>query len=169
MGKDKEEKAAVERSGPGAALREARESAGLTIEEVAEKLHLLQSVVSSLEKNCYSRIRGDTFVRGYLRNYARLLGIDGDEVVGSYRSATAAGKGEARPSARRHDARRGASGAGRIGVVLVLLAASALFLFQQRAPRADSPEEGAAQLTVETANGATVVPLDAPAPPRAAP
>ena len=48
----------------------------LVVEQVADKLHLLQSVVNSLEKDCYDRSRGETFVRGYLRNYARLLGID---------------------------------------------------------------------------------------------
>lgn len=171
MGKGKDEKtrADPDPGGPGAALREARESAGLTIEQVADKLHLLQSVVSSLENDCYDRIRGETFVRGYLRNYARLLGIDDDEIVGRYRAGESAGKTDARATVRRREVWQGTSGAGRIGMVLVLLAASALFLFQNREPQADMPEPGAVVLTVETANGATVVPLVAPFSPPAAP
>ena len=69
---------------PGTVLRAARESAGLSIQQVADKLHLLQSIVSSLEKDCYDRIRGETFVKGYMRNYARLLGISDDDVVNRY-------------------------------------------------------------------------------------
>ena len=76
-----EDKPSTDQRSPGAMLRTARESAGMSVEQVADKLHLLQSVVNSLEKDCYDRIRGETFVRGYLRNYARLLGIDADEVL----------------------------------------------------------------------------------------
>jgi cytoskeleton protein RodZ len=165
MGKDEKERTRTEPGGPGAALREARESAGLTIEQVADRLHLLQSVVSSLEQDCYDRIRGDTFVRGYLRNYARLLGIDGDEIVARYRAAERTGKGEGRGATRRRDVAHGSSGASRIGMVLVLLAASALFLFHNREPQAAVPETGTASVTIETAKGATVVPLLAPAAP----
>jgi len=59
----------------------------MSVEQVADKLHLLQSVVSSLEKDCYDRIRGETFVRGYLRNYARLLGVDAEDVLSRHRLA----------------------------------------------------------------------------------
>lgn len=150
---------------PGALLRSAREAAGLSIEQVAEKLHLLQSVVSSLEKDCYERIRGDTFVRGYIRNYARLVGIDGDEVVGCYNAARGgASRGESRIARRRDPAPRG-GGAGRVSMVAALLAMSGLFLFQTR-ERAPAPAEPAAQapITVETARGPQTLAIAAPAP-----
>jgi len=123
--------------------------------------------VNSLEKDCYDRIRGETFVRGYLRNYARLLGIDADEVLSRLRVASPAGKTEKRAGVAKRDRWRGASGAGRVGMVLALLAVSALFLFQNREPQAAVREPGTAAVTVDTANGPQVVPLLAP--PRAAP
>ena len=144
----------------GVVLREARESAGLSIEQVAEKLHLLQSIVSSLEKDCYDRIRGETFVRGYMRNYARLLGISDDEVVKRYNANRgAAGKPELRSTRKRDSAWRGSTGAGRVGVVLTLLALSAMFFLYNRTPSAATPESGSAVVTVETGGGVRMVPL----------
>lgn len=153
--------------GPGERLRAAREAAGLSVSEVAEELQLLQSFVRALEQNSHERIRGDTFVRGYLRNYARLLGIDADEVLSRLRVASPAGKTEKRAGVAKRDRWRGASGAGRVGMVLALLAVSALFLFQNREPQAAVREPGTAAVTVDTASGPQVVPLLAP--PRAAP
>ena len=144
----------------GVVLREARESAGLSIEQVAEKLHLLQSMVSSLEKDCYDRIRGETFVRGYMRNYARLLGISDDEVVKRYNANRAsAGKTEPRSTRKRDSTWRGSTGAGRVGVVLALLALSAVFFLYNRTPAVATPESGSAVVTVETGNGVRLLPL----------
>ena len=153
--------------GPGAELRAAREAAGLGIGEVAEQLHLLRYFVQALEQDEYGRLRGDTFVRGYLRNYARLLGIDAEEVLSRLRVASPAGKTEKRAGVAKRDRWRGASGAGRVGMVLALLAVSALFLFQNREPQAAVREPRTAAVTVDTASGPQVVPLLAP--PRAAP
>lgn len=90
-----EESSKVSR-GPGVLLRAGRESAGLSIDQVADKLHLLQSVIIALETDSYDRIRGETFVRGYLRNYARLLGISDDEVMTRYNAGKPAPGRESR-------------------------------------------------------------------------
>ncbi|MBK7170404.1 MAG: helix-turn-helix domain-containing protein [Gammaproteobacteria bacterium] len=156
-----EEKGKDQRS-PGALLRTGRESAGLSIEQVADKLHLLQSVISSLETDCYDRIRGDTFVRGYMRNYARLLGINDDEVVARYTAGKPApGRGESR-FARRRENWHGSTGAGRVGVVLALMAVSVLVLFYNRQPPTVATHDGVEAVTVETARGMHVVPLAGP-------
>ena len=144
---------------PGALLRAGREKAGLSIEQVAEKLHLLQSVVNSLEKDCYDRIRGETFVRGYMRNYARLLGIDDDEVIGRYNKRSGPARAEARFTRRRENW-HSSNGAGRIGMVAALLALSVLFLFWNRSPSAHTAEVEADAITVETARGQHVLQLD---------
>lgn len=149
----------VAQSSPGELLRSAREAAGLSIEQVAEKLHLLQSIVSSLEKDCYDRIRGETFVRGYMRNYARLLGISADEVVGRYNAGRGVGVRQESRFARRREGLHGSSGAGRVGMVIALLAVSAAFLFFQRGPAIAADAQSASQVTVETARGVHVVPL----------
>jgi len=76
---------------PGLLLRALREAAGLSVEHVASQLHLLKSVVSSLEADCYDRMRGETYVRGYLRNYARLVGLDSEELLAHYAARPPAG------------------------------------------------------------------------------
>lgn len=65
----------------GALLKQVRESKNLTREAVAEQLNLLLSQVVALEENDFARFPGETFVRGHLRSYARLLGIDASELL----------------------------------------------------------------------------------------
>ncbi len=66
---------------PGRRLREAREGQGLTQEEAAERMHLHPSQVAALENDDYAHFSAPIFIRGYLNNYARLLGLDPEEVV----------------------------------------------------------------------------------------
>lgn len=60
----------------GALLKAGREARGLTIEEAAKLLHLRPQIVSDLEQDNFSNIASSTYVRGYVKNYARLLVID---------------------------------------------------------------------------------------------
>lgn len=74
----------------GARLKQAREAAGLSIEDVAAKLKMPARVVQSLEQEDFARIGAPVFVRGQLRSYARLLGVDlEDQLVGSPIASTA--------------------------------------------------------------------------------
>jgi cytoskeleton protein RodZ len=61
--------------GCGARLRKAREAAGLTQADVAERLKMPVRVVQSLEAEDWSRLGAPVFVRGQLRSYSRLLGL----------------------------------------------------------------------------------------------
>jgi cytoskeleton protein RodZ len=63
-------------SGCGAVLRQAREAAGLTIEQVATQLRMTVRSVANLESDDWSSLGAPVFVRGQLRSYARLLGVD---------------------------------------------------------------------------------------------
>ena len=65
----------------GALLRAAREAAGLTQDSVAQQLKLAPRQVRAIEEDDYARLPGRTFVRGFVRNYARLLRVDADAVV----------------------------------------------------------------------------------------
>lgn len=64
--------------GCGARLRQAREGAGLTIEEVSSRLKMPLRVIRALEADDWSQAGAPVFVRGQLRSYARLLGINLD-------------------------------------------------------------------------------------------
>jgi len=61
---------------PGKRLRIARQAKGLSHGDVAAHLHLSSETVKALEDDDFERLPGPVFVRGYLRNYARLLGMD---------------------------------------------------------------------------------------------
>ncbi len=59
--------------GSGAILRQAREAKGLDATAVAAMLHLSEAKLHALETDDYSSLPEPVFIRGYLRNYARLL------------------------------------------------------------------------------------------------
>src|SRR5687767_13187268 len=60
----------------GAMLAAAREELNLTVSDVARHLKLTPAQVEALEEGAYERLPGRVFVRGFLRNYAKLLGVD---------------------------------------------------------------------------------------------
>ncbi len=60
----------------GARLRQAREAMGLQINEVAQTLKLGARQVEALERDDWSALPGQTFVRGFVRNYSRLVQVD---------------------------------------------------------------------------------------------
>jgi cytoskeleton protein RodZ len=68
----------------GMILRKARESANLTHAAVGEALHLTVHYIKALENDDYSKLPGATFVKGYLRAYARFLKLDVNAVLASY-------------------------------------------------------------------------------------
>lgn len=69
---------------PGEALRNARVERGLTAAEVAEALRLTPRTLDHIETGQFDRLPGDTFARGYIRAYARLLKLDPTEYVLAY-------------------------------------------------------------------------------------
>lgn len=78
-----------DRSGPGGRLTEAREAHGLSVQAAAESLGASAYVLEALEANDWQRLEAPVYVRGYLRKYARLLGLEENEIVAAYeRSAS---------------------------------------------------------------------------------
>ena len=62
-------------AGCGERLRSAREAAGLSVEEVAGRLHMPARIVRSLEAEDWAKLGAPVFVRGQVRSYSRLLGL----------------------------------------------------------------------------------------------
>lgn len=71
--------------GPGRRLRDARQARGLELARVADQLHLKPTLIAALEQDDYQALPGSVFVVGYLRNYARLLGLDPEPLLAAYR------------------------------------------------------------------------------------
>ena len=66
---------------PGNVLRAQREEYEWSVEAVAEALHLSTHSVKAIEADRYDDLPGATYVIGYWRSYARLLGIDIEETI----------------------------------------------------------------------------------------
>ena len=64
------------RANPGDTLRQARERNSWPLAEVAFKLNLTNEFLGNLESGAFEKLPGHTFARGYIRAYAKLLGID---------------------------------------------------------------------------------------------
>lgn len=75
----------VEFVGPGEMLKVAREKQGLTLDDVADKLHLRVSIIAGLEDDQYSTEISATFTKGYLKLYSKLLGLDDKLVLDAYK------------------------------------------------------------------------------------
>ena len=67
---------AATRVNPGETLRQARESNGWSLAQVALKLNLTVASLSNLEAGAFDKLPGHTFARGYIRAYAKLLDMD---------------------------------------------------------------------------------------------
>ena len=68
----------------GATLRTARESAGYSIADVAERMCLSPHNIEDLEAERFERFPVAVFLRGYLTSYARLLGIAPEPLLEAY-------------------------------------------------------------------------------------
>lgn len=65
----------------GHLLVEAREKMGLSVDEAASRLRLMPRQVQALESGNVDALPGPAFVRGFLRNYAKLLQIDAEPLL----------------------------------------------------------------------------------------
>lgn len=62
----------------GQQLRAAREARGLAVTDIAKKLKLSPHQVEALESDDWSRLPCNTIIRGFVRNYARLMELNSD-------------------------------------------------------------------------------------------
>lgn len=65
---------------PGKRLQLAREAQNLDVASVADQLHLSKATVEALEAEDFDKLPARVFVRGYYRNYARLVGVNEETI-----------------------------------------------------------------------------------------
>jgi cytoskeleton protein RodZ len=65
----------------GQQLRAARESAGLSVQDVAQSLKYSPRQIELIEVDNYAALPGNTVVRGFVRSYARLLKVEADGLL----------------------------------------------------------------------------------------
>lgn len=69
---------------PGTLLRQAREAREMSLDDVSAVLHLDVELIAALEADDYENLPASTFVKGYLRGYARLLNLNADTLVEAF-------------------------------------------------------------------------------------
>lgn len=68
----------------GEILRDARQKRNLSLAEVALATRIKEPYLEALEEGEYSLLPGSAYVTGFLRNYARFLGLHPDDVTEEY-------------------------------------------------------------------------------------
>ena len=68
----------------GKYLRDAREAMGIDIREAAQETRISVNYLNALEEEDFSKLPGEVFVRGFLKNYGRYLHLEEAEVIKRY-------------------------------------------------------------------------------------
>lgn len=100
----------------GEEFRAAREARGLSLSDVSEQIHIRSVYLQALENEDWSAIGAPVYARGFIRTYARFLGLDPESAIqrfnesdsGTAPAATSPGPA-ARDSAGDRDERKGPS------------------------------------------------------------
>jgi cytoskeletal protein RodZ len=71
----------------GETLTEARNQAGLSVDELSERTRIRGTVIRSIERDDYAACGGDLYVRGYVRAIAGAVGIDPQPLIREYDEA----------------------------------------------------------------------------------
>jgi cytoskeleton protein RodZ len=152
----------------GERLRREREMRGVTINEIAESTKISRRHLESLEKEDFDSLPGGIFNKGFVRAYARYLGIDEDQAVADYSAASNEGpEPEDKFPLEIHDQPDPKLNPKRstlplILALLALLAVLAVFWARNKTRPPENADSGSASVT-------TPSPEVAPAPPPATP
>lgn len=166
----------------GIRLKAAREAKNMAVADVAAKLKLTARQVEALEEEDLSHLPSEIFVRGFVRNYARLVGLEPDSLIAPVNVQAEVSETITAPSAGLNV---GSSGIRRwvvypliaMAIFLVLVAALYHWLRQGEDTLITAPADLASPgLTVAPVEGAPAVstgtlpaPVISPAPEAAAP
>src|SRR5579864_2892060 len=72
----------------GDRLRREREMRGITLDEITESTKISRRHLEALEGDHFDQLPGGVFNKGFVRAYARFLGIDEDRAVADYSAAS---------------------------------------------------------------------------------
>lgn len=68
----------------GAFLQQAREVRNLSIADIADRTKIRQQYLTAIEQGERESLPDEVYLRGFLRSYAKALGIDPEEVITRY-------------------------------------------------------------------------------------
>ena len=160
---------AATRSNPGETLRQVRESKNWSLPDVALRLNLTVTSLGYLEAGDFDKLPGHTFARGYIRAYAKLMGLDQAALVNEFDQYTGTdGKGSnvhalgriEEPVRLSHNILRIVS----LLLLIALIGGGFVWWQDQATLRGKEPTNlGMEHVEVESADGTTQIhPLDEP-------
>ena len=79
----------IEQSTIGQVLRDAREAQGMTLEQAAARLRLMQRQIVAMEADEFESLGKPVFARGFVRNYSRMLGLEPEALLARMEGAPA--------------------------------------------------------------------------------
>ncbi len=154
-------------SSPGRALAAARQARGMTVTEVALRLKFSPRKIEALEADRYEALPGPTLVKGMIRAYAKLVGLDPKPLVGvlqrdlSEGPATMAMRPQAMDVPFPREPRRGSFVYLLLSAVVVITVGSVVL---EWILRPETPPEPAARPAQRAPAPAPAAPVTAPAP-----
>ncbi|MGB3395971.1 MAG: RodZ domain-containing protein [Nitrospira sp.] len=120
----------------GEFFRQVRETKGLTIDEVASKTRIRTDFVKALEEGNFAKLPDQVFARGFVRSYARSLGLDEEDAI--HRFAQSAGafyekQGERERLRQRQveEERRRKANRKAVGIAIAVAIATLVFLLSR--------------------------------------
>jgi cytoskeleton protein RodZ len=148
----------------GAELAHARETLGLSVDELADRTRIRPSVIESIERDDFSPCGGDFYAKGHLRMLSRVLGVEAAPLLDAYDANFATSPVKAR-DVFEAELSKGSSGIIRGGASGAnwgaLVAAVVVLLAIWGAARVFSPVDGQASGTTGAGSRAVVSPRPA--------
>lgn len=123
----------------GQVLREARERQGLSVQDAADGLNLKPRVIQAIEEDRYDLLPPRTFVKGYLRAYAKLVGVKEYDVLAAFEHQQPEPEPDRVQPAVPAAEHNGAVGLLKWIVVAVALIVLAYVAYNTYVPRPDQP------------------------------
>jgi cytoskeletal protein RodZ len=81
-------------------LKREREFRGITLDQISRATRLSSVVIGHIEEDRYETLPKGTYVKGYLRSYARSVGLNVDEILSRYQKEVQGVKVEEYPFRR---------------------------------------------------------------------
>mgnify|MGYP000919706915 CR=1 FL=1 len=109
------------RAGPK--LAQARELKGLSLDEIAAKIHVRRDYLEALEAMNMKLLPGKAYAIAYLKSYCKVLGLDPEAIISQFQAESALTREDARPQLRNPDSKPGRERPWMAAAAIAVLAA----------------------------------------------
>lgn len=151
--------------GLGQRFRAAREERGLTLSEVGEQLRIRSVYLAAIEEENWKAIGAPVYIRGFLRTYARFLGLDPEEAVGEFNAASGLAASAAAAEIRAASGQRSMAPLLWIaGIVAIALIGFVIYVYVSPPRVVTTAQQSAAPSASPTAAAVTARPSPRPQP-----